>query len=292
MLLSRPCGGRCTESFCLRGSGDDLAACIKKGSGLRAFPVYGGCARHAMSTPADPTNPPAPPSLWPETDWDTVLALRDPAAHAEALADICQIYRSVFLRVLRRWDAGNAGNAEDMVQDFILGLIQHDHLQRVDPALGRFREYVGRMLMNFVRRRHRDALRQKRGAGAEHVELTAEAEPGEEAPGTEVFDHEWARGLVDQVVAAFQEEAQRPEILRMALRELLSHAEAPAASYAELAASTGRTESTLRSEVTRMRARFYERLKQEVALTTVRSEIDAELRYLLRALEARGGREA
>lgn len=229
---------------------------------------------------------PSTPSLWPDTDWNKVLALRDPAAYVQALADICKTYQGVFLRVLRRWDPQNA---EDLTQDFILGLIRNDHLQRVDPALGRFRQYVGRMLMNFARKHHLSGLRLKRGAGAEHVDITGEVNLGEEAPGTEVFDHEWARGLVGRVVAAFQREAQRPEILRMALRELLSHADAPASGYAELAASTGRAESTLRSEVTRMRARFYERLKQEVALTTVRSEIDEELRYVLRALEAHAG---
>lgn len=231
------------------------------------------------------TAPSSPPSLWPETDWDKVLALRDPAAYAEALAEICATYRPVFLRVMRRHDGEHA---EDMTQDFILGLIQHDHLQRVDPARGRFRQYVGRMLMNFVRRRYRDQQRHKRGGDMEHVEL-ADDTGVSEAPATELFDHEWARGLVDRVLAAFQQESQRPEILRMALRELLCSETAAPAGYAELAASTGRAESTLRSEVTRMRARFYERLKQEVALTTVRSEIDEELRYVLRALEAHAG---
>lgn len=239
-----------------------------------------------MPDTADINATPSTPSLWPETDWDRVLALRDPAAHAEALAEICKTYRTVFLRVLRRWDTQHA---EDMTQDFILGLIQHDHLQRVDPALGRFRQYVGRMLMNFARKHHLRGLRLKRGAGAQHVDITEEAEIGLSAPGTEIFDHEWARGLVDRVITAFQQESMEPEILRMALRELLSHGAAPAASYAALAASTGRSESTLRSDVTRIRARFYERLKQEVALTTVRSEINEELRYVLRALEARIG---
>lgn len=234
-----------------------------------------------------PVNHSPHPSLWPETDWDMVLALRDPAAYEEALADICQTYRKVFLRVLRRWDAQHA---EDLTQDFVLGLIRHDHLQRVDPALGRFRHYVGRMLMNFARKHHLRGLRLKRGAGAEHVDIMEVMDLGGESPGTEVFDHEWARGLVDRVVAAFQQDATRPEILRMALRELLSGETAAPAGYAELAASTGRAESTLRSEVTRMRTRFFERLKQEVALTTVRSEIDAELRYVLRALEVPAAR--
>lgn len=226
------------------------------------------------------------PSLWPETDWDKVLALRDPASHAQALAEICKTYRSVFLKVLRHWDAAQA---EDLTQDFILGLIQHNHLQRVDPSLGRFRQYVGRMLMNFARKQHLRGLRLKRGGGLAPVELWDES-AAVDAPGAEAFDHEWARALLARVVEAFKAEKTRPEVLRLALRELLGaeFAPSPAAAegYAELSRRTGVLEATLRSEVSRTRARFYERLKQEVALTTVRSEIDEELRHLLKALES------
>lgn len=226
------------------------------------------------------------PSLWPETDWDKVLALRDPAAHAQALAEICETYRGVFLRVLRRWDAANA---EDMAQDFILGLIQHERLRRVDPALGRFRQYVGRMLMNFARKQHLRAQALKRGAGVDHLEL-ADDSATVAAPEAEVFDHEWARMLLGRVIKAFKNECTKPEILRLALRELVCGEEAEGdAGYVEISARTGVPQATLRSEVTRMRARFYERLKQEVALTTVRSELDEEMRHLLRALVASGG---
>lgn len=228
-----------------------------------------------------PSHSGAAASLWPETDWDKVLALRDPAAHQAALGEICQTYREVFLRVLRKWDPLQA---EDMTQDFLLGLIKRDSMQRIDPSLGKFRQYVGRMLSNFARKHHRHQHRQKRGEGIVHVEISEDV-AADEPPDTDVFDHEWARALVARVVATFKADGTRPETLRMALRELVTQV-APAASYAELAAQTGVLETTLRSEVARARARFYERLKQEVALTTVRSELDTELAYVLRALEA------
>lgn len=220
-------------------------------------------------------------SLWPETDWDKVLALRDPAAYAEAMREICSTYRTVFLRVLWRWDEANA---EDLTQDFIVDLIQNSRLRRADPALGRFRQYMGRSLINFARKQHRRRSTQKRGGGAAHLELT-EGAATTDAPGAEAFDREWARALLVRVVASSKTECERPEILRMALRGLMGGDE-EASGYAELAASTGRPKASLRSEVSRARARFHERLKQEVALTTVRSEIDEELRYLLRCLEA------
>jgi DNA-directed RNA polymerase specialized sigma24 family protein len=227
------------------------------------------------------------PSLWPETDWDRVLALRDPAAYEEAIAEMCRIYRPVFVRVLARW---NPSNSEDLAHDFIISLIAKQRLQRADPALGRFRQYVGKMLMNFVRKQHHHGRRQKRGGGAEHVELTEQMGATED-PAAEIFDRAWAHALLERVVEAFKQEHARPEILRLALRELAQgDATVVTEGYAEVAANTGSAESTLRTEVTRTRRRFYERLKQEVALTTVRSEIDEELRHLLRVLLSRGGK--
>lgn len=221
-----------------------------------------------------------PPSPWPETDWDQILALRDPAAHAEALNEICRSYHPVILRVLRGMDAANA---EDLSQGFLEDLIQNHRLHRADPGLGRFRHYLGKMLENFTRKQHRKKVRQKRGGGIVHLELREDSAAIEPA-GTEFFDREWARTVMDRVVEGFKREEAKPELLRLALRELLGGGESEPESYAELSARTGSPEGTLRSEVTRMRRRFHERLKQEVALTTVRSEIDSEIRYLLKAL--------
>jgi len=222
------------------------------------------------------------PSPWPETDWGQVLALRDPAAHAEALTEICSTYHPVILRALRKRDAANA---EDLAQGFVMDLIQNHRLDRADPDAGRFRHYLGKMLENFTRKQHRDGNRQKRGGAVVHLELRDDSVVVE-PEGTEIFDREWAKALMGRVVDAFKAEEARPDLLRIALRELAHMGDDSAVDegYAGLSERTGIPESTLRSEVTRMRRRFHERLKQEVALTTVRSEIGGEIRYLLKAL--------
>jgi DNA-directed RNA polymerase specialized sigma24 family protein len=231
--------------------------------------------------PGSASEPP-PSSPWPETDWGQVLALRDPAAHAEALAEVCRIYHPVILRVLRRLDAANA---EDLAQGFVLTLIRNHCLERADPDAGRFRHYLGKMLENFTRKQHRDGNRQKRGGAMVHLQLRDDSAVFE-PEGTEIFDREWAKALMGRVVDTFKAEEAQPDLLRIALRELAHMGEDLAVDegYAGLSQRTGTPESTLRSEVTRMRRRFQERLKQEVALTTVRSEIDGEIRYLLKAL--------
>jgi len=215
-----------------------------------------------------------------------VLALRDPAAHAAAMEEICHAYHPVFLRVLRH---RGAANAEDLAQDFVVALLRNQALQRADPVAGRFRSYVRKMLENFHLRHLRDEGRQKRGGGAVHLEL-AEEHAATEAPGGELFDREWAREVLGRATASFRKaEKADPELLRMALGELVLREASGVADYAELSARLGAPASTLRSEATRIRDRFRDRLRQEVALTTVRSEIDGELKALFRFLLADGG---
>jgi DNA-directed RNA polymerase specialized sigma24 family protein len=224
-----------------------------------------------------------PSSSWPKTDWDQVLALRDPAAYEEALGEICRTYHGAFLRSLRRNDPTKA---EDLVQDFVLYLLRKNPLALADPARGRFRDYARTMMVNFARKEHRRGQSQRRGAGAPHFALTDEAATAE-APGAESFDHEWARELVGRVVESFKRESADPEILRLALGGLAGYeTPGPEETYEAVSGRLGRPAGTLRSDVSRTRERFRQRLRQEVALTTVRSGIDEELRYILNALLA------
>lgn len=222
-------------------------------------------------------------SLWPDTDWDKILALRDPASYEEALTDICQTYRKVIWRYVCR--SVPFSEAEDVTHDFLAALIRRDTLSRADPELGKFRHYVGHMLKQFLRRRHRDALRAKRGGGmAVHipVEETCESELAQEDAGTAVFDREWASELMGRVIAYFKEDT-RPELLRQVIAEYLS-GKSITESSASLGQSLGMGAASVRSALSRLRQKFEERLRQEVAYTTVRSEIDHELRYLLHVL--------
>jgi RNA polymerase sigma factor (sigma-70 family) len=226
---------------------------------------------------------PDPPSrLWPDTHWETVLALRDPAENARAMEEICRSYWRVFVRVFDHWFPQEG---KDLAQDFVLQLIQHQPLNRLDPNLGRFRQYVGRMLQNMIRKHYRAQRAQKRGLGVTPEELTDDCATVD-SDGTEYFDRLWARALVDRVIEAFQEEATDVRVFRLALRELQQGEDLPVASYETLAAEWGVNAKTLGVQVSRCRRRFAERLRQEVALTTERSAIEEELAYVLRALRA------
>jgi hypothetical protein len=113
--------------------------------------------------------------------------------------------------------------------------------------------------------------------------------PGNAISEDRVFERTWAETLVTgglNRLAAFYE-AEGKERLFEELRVFLTGSEAPLPSYTVLAVRLRTQESTLRSHVTRMRARYREALRAEVRHTVdTDGEVDAELRELLRVLTA------
>ena len=102
-----------------------------------------------------------------------------------------------------------------------------------------------------------------------------------------LFERTWAETLVstvlDRVAAAYKADAK--EALFAQLQSFLTVGAAPLPTYAELATRLGMAESTLRSHVTRLRARYREVLRAEVRRTVnTEAEVDNELRDLLRVL--------
>ena len=113
--------------------------------------------------------------------------------------------------------------------------------------------------------------------------------PGNAISEDRVFERTWAETLVtgglDRLAAFYKAEGK--EKLFEELRVFLTGSEAPLPSYTALAVRLGTQESTLRSHVTRMRARYREALRAEVRHTVeTDGEVDAELRELLRVLTA------
>ena len=105
----------------------------------------------------------------------------------------------------------------------------------------------------------------------------------------QLFDRSWAEALIaaglERLSADYKSEAK--EKLFNELRIFLTSDAEPLPSYAELAARLGMPESTLRSHVTRLRARYRQVLRAEVRRTVdTEAEVDEELHELLRVLTA------
>jgi RNA polymerase sigma-70 factor (ECF subfamily) len=182
--------------------------------------------------------------------------------------------------------------AEDLTQAFFARLIEGNVLGSVDAAKGKFRSFVLAALKHFVSNERDRERAQKRGGGVRTVSLnTGEAESGYNLdpidPSTpeQVFNRRWALTVLNTVVNRLQAEyVQRGQLpLFEALHGALTGE--VVAGYATLADRLGKTEGAMQAAAHRMRKRYRELLRQEVAQTVSDPLlIDEEMRELLNCL--------
>ncbi|MCC7373743.1 MAG: sigma-70 family RNA polymerase sigma factor [Verrucomicrobiales bacterium] len=233
-------------------------------------------------------------AVFATTHWSVVLLAGegDSPEAASALARLCQSYWYPVYSFFRR-EGRSAEEAEDLTQSFFAKVIHNGQLARVHPERGRFRSFLLASARNFLRNDWNHARRLKRGGGAEIVSidgLVAEEwyrlEPADDASPEKAFDRRWAEALIEQVVSRLRAEcvaagqSARFEVLRDFMLGDLG-----GASYAEAAAKLGLTESAVTSAIHRLRGRFREMVRQEVANTVGHpGDVEAEMQDLLAVL--------
>ena len=226
-----------------------------------------------------------------KTRWTVVLAAGadDSAAAGAALEQLCHEYRGPLCACLRHRGLAPP-EAEDIVQAFLLRLISGDGLAAVRRERGRFRTFLLTALKHFLINDWRRRTAEKRGGQEQPLSLdgmTPEEfrrhEPAVSADQDREFDREWALTLVGRACSMLaaeivadtgwpQEDAQ--EVVRAVLGD--------ATSYRDLAAHLGISEGTFKVRVFRLRQRFREILREQVAETVDRpQETAAEIRYLM-----------
>lgn len=237
------------------------------------------------------------------TQWTVILAAAESQVDANgshaALAQLCQTYWPP-LYTFARARGYSLHDAQDLTQGFFAYLLEHKIYKRADPGKGKFRSFLLGSFKHFLGDARDRAQTLKRGGGHEFLPLdegrASAAESlfqtqhslGENALAEDrLFERTWAETLVattlDRVAAAYKAEAK--ETLFEHLKTFLTVGAAPLPSYADLAMRLGVAESTLRSHVTRFRARYREMLRAEVRRTVnSEAEVDGELRELLRVL--------
>jgi RNA polymerase sigma-70 factor (ECF subfamily) len=230
------------------------------------------------------------------THWSVVQASQgnDQAGARDALERLCQTYWRPIFAYLKR--AGHTdADAEDLTQQFLAELLARDGLSRVHPRHGRFRSFLLASLRNFLSHQRERARARKRGGGVTPQPLaTAEgsAAAGASPTGLEspevAYDRQWARMVLEHAQQSLHAEyaaAGRSADFRL-LADYLPGGE-PRCSQAEVALRLGTTVSAVKSEVHRLRLRYGQYLRAEIAATvTDPAEVDAEIRHLL-ALFAR-----
>jgi RNA polymerase sigma-70 factor (ECF subfamily) len=187
-------------------------------------------------------------------------------------------------------------DAEDLTQEFFARLLEKHWIAHVDQSRGRFRSFLLLVLKRFLAGEWHKAHAQKREGDGRCLPLpldTAETryacESADTATPEQAFEKQWALTLLESVLGQLRSDYERDgkgpwfEALKPCL--LGSRESQP---YAELAASLGSSEGAVKVAVHRLRGRYRERLKAEIANTVASpADVDAELRHLFRVL-ARG----
>ena len=234
------------------------------------------------------------------TQWSVILAAgsddSEPEIAQTALAQLCQIYWAPLYTFVRQ--RGYAvHDAQDLTQSFFAYLIEKKIYARVDRRHGKFRSFLLASLKNFLADVYDREQTLKRGGANQfvplHEEQIEEAEAlfqtqaNSENNEDRIFERGWAEMLVAAGLDRLSEDykAEGKEKLFEELKVFLTGSAEPIPSYADLAKRLGTLESTLRSHITRLRARYREALRAEVRRTVdSETEVSGELRELLRVL--------
>jgi RNA polymerase sigma factor (sigma-70 family) len=231
-------------------------------------------------------------AVFATTHWSVVLtAARTDTSRAQAaLERLCQTYwYPIYAFVRRRGYLPE--DAEDLTQAFFLCLLQRQSLVRVEPARGRFRSYLLGALSHFLANELAKVRAQKRGGGQKALSLDLAAaehrfdlEPAHHDTPDRLFDREWAGSLLDAVLTRLENEYHDKSKLFAVLKQTLAGAGA-SQPYASLAAQLKMSEGAVRVVVHRLRARYRELLRAEIA-DTVSSpdEVKSELKHLFKVM--------
>ncbi len=237
------------------------------------------------------TTRPASPAFV-TTRWTLVLQARGGSAEAQAaLGELCTAYWRPVFAFIRRGGL-DEHTSRDLTQEFFAHLLARHGLDTVQPARGRFRSFLLGAVKHFLSdlRDREHAL--KRGGGLTAVSFDADAPTPPELPDRSgppsdaVFDREWAVTLVNRAVASLAaEQADETERNQFAVLKPWLLGDVAGLRQAEAAARLGWTENAVRVAVHRLRRRFRDLVKQEIAQTVDDStQVHEELRYLIEVL--------
>ena len=227
-------------------------------------------------------------SQFPTTRWTLVVAAGGPRPKEarSALVSLCENYWYPLYAYLRR-RGYTADEAQDLTQEFFVRVLEGRYLDRADPEKGRFRSFILTSLKFFVADEGDRDRAQKRGGGTVEPlgfrsgEERYQREPAHNETPELIFERRWALSVIDRVVDKLREEFVhhgRPEHFESLKMFLLGQSDAP---YAALAREMNTSEGALKVAIHRLRKRYRELFRQEIADTVADpAEVESELRFL------------
>jgi RNA polymerase sigma-70 factor (ECF subfamily) len=223
-----------------------------------------------------------------------VLEASDGASqHADrSLNTLCQTYWYPLYAYVRR-RGFDAHEAQDLTQGFLCRLIAKRELPKANPEKGRFRFFLLLRLKHFLVNEWERLRADKRGGGHGAVSLDAldaeqryALEPSHEATPERIFERRWALTVLENALARLRREWANSGSRETfdELKDFLT-ADGGGDSYVQLSARLGITTGALRVIVHRLRRRWRELVREEIAQTVAGpGELDAEMRHLINAI--------
>ncbi len=237
------------------------------------------------------SEPQAHGGVFATTHWSVVLAARgsDSPQAAEALGQLCRAYWYPLYAYVRS-SGYTPADAEDLTQEFFTRLIAKRYVSAAQPERGKFRWFLMCAVKRFLINERERAGAVKRGAGRSHIPFDGEKaedryrlEAADHLTPDKLFDRAWAVDLIEAANRSLEEECRlegKAEMFEQ-LKFFLSGDQAHL-TYAEVGAGLGMTEGAVKVAVHRLRQRYRDALREQIAQTvTTRAEVEEELQELL-----------
>ncbi len=228
------------------------------------------------------------------THWSMVLkAGEEPSTQANAALDaLCRRYWYPLYAYVRR-RGYDPEEARDLTQEFFSRLLQRNPLGSLDSSKGRFRAWLMASMKHLLANEWKRGNRVKRGGGMKLISLDDgeaeeryQREPVDDATPEKLFERRWAQALLAQVLERLRLEMEAGgEGSRYA--ELKGHlvTSGEPSPGPDLAGKLGLSVSGVKSVIHRMRRRYAEMFREEIAQTlSSPAELEDEIRHLLAAL--------
>jgi len=236
--------------------------------------------------------PDSTPGAFKPTRWSLVVQSRGQGAPAErALEELCAAYWFPLYAWSRRFGAAPA-DAEDYVQGFFVEVLEKKLFGAANPDLGKLRTFMLTAFQRHVHDQLRRAGRQKRGGGqvisfdAAEAEAWYEVEQVEGETADHMFDRQWALTILDQALSTIEKQAvSRGKAAEFAAMRPFLTGEEKAEDYESAGRKLGMSSTAFKVAVHRLRTRFRDALRAQVADTQpVGESVDEEMNYLMQVL--------
>lgn len=213
----------------------------------------------------------------------------------QALTQLCEQYWYPLYAYIRR-SGHRADQAEDLTQAFFAMLLEKKSFKNADPSRGRFRSYLLGALKNFLCNESDRARALKRGGGRGPLSLDVSSgegryaiEPADSRSSPErLFDRQWALTVLSHALKTVKDDLARQGKQTMFDRlQFCLVGDDAGADYRKIGEELGMNEGAIKTAVHRLRKRYRDALREQIAQTLdSEDEVEEEIQYLFAALKA------